>query len=136
MTVILHQLKQTKFIVSMKKLILFTTLFICIHLLNAGTTVPIGSIANPTGGVTRSRSVLPAVTATLEQDYLQVNYNRDLSVVTTTIYNELGEVVYENETVTGYGVVEIIDTIDFEEGNYTIVLTNNYGLHLEGNFVL
>lgn len=120
----------------MKKLILFTTLFICIHLLNAGTTVPLGSIANPTGGIIRSRSVLPAVTATLEQDYMQVNYNRDLSVVTTTIYNELGEVVYENETVTGYGVVEIIDTIDFEEGNYTIVLTNNYGLQLKGVFVL
>ena len=93
-----------------------------------------GTLNRP--GPSRTRSLTPAVTATLEQDYLQLNYNRDLSVVTTTVYNELGEVVYENETVTGYGVVEIIDTIDFEEGNYTIVLTNNYGLYLEGNFVL
>lgn len=121
----------------MKKL-LFITLFLTTIWSSFAGDVPLASSHGTysTPGGLRTRSTTPAVIATLEEDYLQVKFNRDLSVVTTTIYNESGEVVYENETVTGYGVVEIIDTIDFEEGNYTIVLTNNYGLHLEGNFVL
>jgi hypothetical protein len=120
----------------MKKIILLITLFLCVYSAKGGTPVPIGGVVNPTGGVTRSRTVAPSVTGTLEQDYLQINYFRDLGTVTTTIYNEFGEVVYENETVTGHGQVETIYTVDFEPGEYTIVLTNSAGMHLEGIFVL
>ena len=87
-------------------------------------------------GPARSRALTPAVTAVQQSDYIALNYFRDSGVVTTTIYNEFGEVVYENETISANGVVEIIDTTEFESGEYTIVLTSTTGLNLEGNFIL
>ena len=76
----------------------------------------------------------PTVEASQTGDIISVYFLADLGNVNITITSETGETMYQNTVTSGYGVSEMIDTLDFSEGSYTITFTNSGSLYLYGTF--
>ena len=76
----------------------------------------------------------PTVETSQTGDIISVYFLADLGNVNITITSETGETMYQNTVTSGYGVSEMIDTLDFPEGSYTITFTNSGSLYLYGVF--
>ena len=76
----------------------------------------------------------PTVEASQTGDIISVYFLADLGNVNITITSETGETMYQNTVTSGYGVSEMIDTLELPEGSYTITFTNSGSLYLCGTF--
>ena len=76
----------------------------------------------------------PTVEASQTGDIISVYFLADLGNVNITITSETGETMYQNTVTSGYGVSEMIDTLELPEGSYTITFTNSGSLYLYGTF--
>jgi len=121
------------------KRILVITCFACISSFfstNASTnshaaTIPLkGSLG--TGGLVRR----PSVEAYQYATSVEVIFNIDLGSLTIEVINETGDTVFQSKVDAKAGGTLSIDTIGWERGEYTLLIMDEQGGYLEGNFLI
>ena len=65
---------------------------------------------------------------------IEVSFYSKLGIITIFIYDETGEIVYQQSTSTYSGLQLSIDITSFDSGVYTIEFVNAQGQYLSGSF--
>lgn len=78
----------------------------------------------------------PAINAYLSGDFITINYLSDLGNVHIEVKDESGSIVYQCTEPSGTNNTSYIDLYSFESGLYTITITNDGCLYLQGVFEL
>jgi hypothetical protein len=82
------------------------------------------------------RSLISPIEAYLESDVIDVDFNSSLGIIDLTIYDEVGNVVYQQSVNTYAGQQLSIDISSFNQGQYTIEFVNSQGQYLSGDFTI
>lgn len=78
----------------------------------------------------------PAINAYLSGDFITINYLSDLGNVHIEVKDESESIVYKCTEPSGANNTSYIDLYSFESGLYTITITNDGSLYLQGVFEL
>lgn len=78
----------------------------------------------------------PAINAYLSGDFITINYLSDLGNVHIEVKDESESIVYQCTEPSGANNTSYIDLYSFESGLYTITITNDGCLYLQGVFEL
>lgn len=78
----------------------------------------------------------PPVDAYQNATGVEVVFNIDLGKLTVEVINETGDTVFQSTVHSKAGVTLAIDTIGWESGEYILLIMDEEGGYLEGNFVI
>lgn len=122
-----------------KLLLLFAFIATMFTAFSAGGTqaneiIITGSSGTPNGPLRAPAA--PAINAYLSGDFITINYLSDLGNVHIEVKDESGSIVYQCTEPSGTNNTSYIDLYSFESGLYTITITNDGCLYLQGVFEL
>ena len=105
------------------------------ELASSTTEIPIPGKSEVPKGPSRA-PVAPAINAYLSGDFITINYLSDLGNVLIEVKDESRSIVYQCTEPSGTNNTSYIDLYSFESGLYTITITNDGSLYLQGVFEL
>ena len=122
-----------------KLLLLFAFIATMFTAFSAGGTqaneiIITGSSSTPNGPLRAPAA--PAINAYLSGDYITNNYLSDLGNVHIEVKDESESIVYKCTEPSEANNTSYIDLYSFESGLYTITITNDGSLYLQGVFEL
>jgi len=114
----------------MKKICLLF-LFICCFLATPMKADDVFLTGESPANVTRS--LIEPIQASINDQTLEVDFNSTVGTVVISIYDEMGNVVYQQSVNGTAGEQLLIDVSSFDAGNYTIEIQNSQ-TDLSGSF--
>lgn len=114
----------------MKKICLLMLLFCCLLPVSINAD-EINLSSNYPASITRS--LIRPVQVFISYQIVEVDFISTLGTVVISIYDETGNIVYQQLVIAAAGQRLLIDISLFDEGNYTIEIDNSQ-THLSGNF--
>jgi len=122
-------------------IILFVICLLNVNLISANSDIfteteendPIDLSGNLPNNSTRSLTSLSPISIFQYQDYIEVGFNSSLGAINVSIYDDEGNVVYQQSINASAGQQLLIDVSDFDAGTYTIEFVNSQA-DLSGDF--
>jgi len=85
-----------------------------------------------------AKSTIPRQLVNVLQDdtALNVSFIENLGNLSVSVYDENGSCVYQSNVNTNVSHSLFVNTVSFEDGEYTICVTDSFGGYLIGSFTL
>ena len=92
----------------------------------------VGELKTPSGKGSQSQPV----ELIQYEDYLELNFLSSLNALTIKVANEQNQTVYQKTVDVAAGSTLTIDTQEWEAGKYTLLIADEDGGTLEGEFLI